>query len=450
MDAIVGVWVTSVLGAAAFSAAGYVLGQRGVSLPLLGLIAPGRPGDAPASDEATRATDGAPSAKRALPPPSTDTMETPLAVTVSPAPGAPRSAAAEGDDEERPTLVPDTKTQAAVVAAAAATIPPPRAPSIPMSTLAPAVTTAELEAALAKAETASARARAAEAVKSELERQITALRNDHRNELVARATAAARADELGDRLASASEECASLRHKVALLDKQTKQLREALQGRVRALTTSEWHRRRDLEETEEMRVKLRDVYDQLERSSMPPSASAPAPAASVAPGSPSSPATSDDSTELHEELARLSRENRDLRARALGSLPPQQSSRFDAEDVDVDAYRELIARVSDVDGLEGAVLADEMGSLLVGAGELAEGMAAFGAYIRDASARTERLLPLEGVDEVDIRDRQGRRLSTRVLAHAPAELCLVVLGSSEASLATAKAVVDEHLRLRRA
>ncbi|MBX3198604.1 MAG: hypothetical protein KF894_10760 [Labilithrix sp.] len=449
MDAIVGVWVTSLLGAAAFSAAGYVLGQRGVTIPLLGLHAPARPDETPASDEATRATDGAPSAKRALPPPSTDTMETPLAVTVTPASGAPTNAA-EADDEERPTLVPDTKTQAAVVAAAAATIPPPRAPSIPMSTLAPAVTTAELEAALAKAETATARARAAEAVKSELERQITALRNDHRNELVARATAAARADELGDRLASASEECASLRHKVALLDKQTKQLREALQGRVRALTTSEWHRRRDLEETEEMRVKLRDVYDQLERSSMPPSASAPAPAASVAPGSPPSPATSDDSTELHEELARLSRENRDLRARALGSLPPQQSSRFDAEDVDVDAYRELIARVSDVDGLEGAVLADEMGSLLVGAGELAEGMAAFGAYIRDASARTERLLPLEGVEEVDIRDRQGRRLSTRVVAHAPAELCLVVLGSSEASLATAKAVVDEHLRLRRA
>lgn len=459
MDAIVGVWLTSLLGAAAFSAAGYVLGQRGVSLPLLGLNAPARPlatpYAAPANDETSPATLSSPAVAGA-PAPSPDTIETPLAITVTPeasatplaTPAATRDAAE--DDDGRPTLVPDTLTQAAVVAAAAATIPPPRTPSIPMSELATG-TAAELQAALAKAEAAAARARAAEAVKGELERQIESIRNELRNEVVARATAAARADELGDRLANASEECASLRHKVSVLDKQARQLREALQGRVRALTTSEWHRRRDLEETEEMRVKLRDVYDKLERSSMPPasSASLSPPAASAPPAAVSSPGTSDDVARLREEIARLSLQNRDLRARALGSLPPQQRSRLDLEDIDVDAYRDLVERVGNVAGLKAAVLADELGSLLVGSGDLAEGMAAFGAYIRDASSRTDRLLPLEGVEEVGIRDRRGTLLSTRVISHAASELCLVVLGSADASLIAAKNLVEAHLRLRR-
>ncbi|MBX3225540.1 MAG: hypothetical protein KF795_33855 [Labilithrix sp.] len=466
MDAIVGVWLTSLVGAAAFSAAGYVLGQRGVVLPLLGLS--GRPAGAPdgadrhVNDDAPPATKSSPFAERVTP--ATEATETPLAVAVTPATDAPPRAAPAGDDgtdddDDRPTLVPDTVTQAAVVAAAVATIPPPRAPSIRIDGL-PSATDAELQAALAKAEAATARARAAEVVKSELERQIEAVRAELRNEVVARATAGARADELGDRLANASEEAASLRHKVSVLDKQAKQLREALQGRVRALTTSEWHRRRDLEETEEMRVKLRDVYDKLERSSLPPasSASSPPPSASLPPGasSPGMPAVprslrpdDGDATKLRDEIARLSLENRDLRARALGSIPPKQPPQIDLQDVDVDAYRELIEHIGSVAGLKSAILADDRGSLLVGSGDLAEGLAAFGAYIRDAASRTERLLPLEGVDEVDIRDRRGLLLSTRVVARSPSELCLVVLGSAEASLAAARNIVDEHLRLRR-
>src|SRR5262249_11744352 len=152
----------------------------------------------------------------------------------------------------------------------------------------------------------------------------------------------------------ASAEASSLRHKVSLLEKQTKQLREALQGRVRALTTSEWHRRRDLEETEEMRGKLRDVYDKLERSSLPPSApnsgsAANSPSSAKGPPRASPTATtapalravmpsqstgpdgvavvrgrreSDGASEhaaLRDEVARLKIENRELRACALGT-----------------------------------------------------------------------------------------------------------------------------------
>ena len=88
-----------------------------------------------------------------------------------------------------------------------------------------------------------------------------------------------------------------------------------------------------------------------------------------------------------------------------------------------------------------------MGSLLVGSGDLAEGMAAFGAYIRDASSRTDRLLPLEGVEEIDIRDRRGMLLSTRVISHPASELCVVLLGATDASVVAAKKIVEEQLRL---
>ena len=255
MDAIVGVWLTSLLGATAFSAAGYVLGQRGVVLPLFGLSSAQRAGEhttpAPAAP-LPRAELAGDATERSQAPQSvsapTSPAKTPLAPPVSTA-EAPREGLAnadDDDDDDRPTVVPDTSTHAAVVAATVATIPPPRPASLRIDAFELETTKADLQAALAKAESSAQRARAAEAVKAELERQIEALRAELRNELVARATASARADELGDRLASASEEASSLRHKVAILDKQSRQLREALQGRVRALTTSEWHRRRDL------------------------------------------------------------------------------------------------------------------------------------------------------------------------------------------------------------
>jgi hypothetical protein len=450
MDAIVGVWLSSLLGATAFSAAGYVLGQRGAVLPFLGLTEAARKAGArpPNVDQHTvpseQAPESSPAAKSVAPPAS-------LAAAI---PGEQPS----DDDEDRPTIIPDTMTQAAVMASAIATLPPPRSPSMGIDMLELETTKADLEAALSKADAAAQRARAAEALKLELERQIETLRAELRNEVVARATASAHADELGDRLASASEEASSLRHKVSLLDRQAKQLREALQGRVRALTTSEWHRRRDHEETEEMRLKLRDVYEKLERTSLPPPSSTsllPSPPdMSSSLTSPGMPAASQSMREqgeegtLRAEIARLTKENRDLRARALGSSPPKRPSRGSAPDLDLDAYRELVARLGGIAGLKGAVLADEIGSVLVGEGDLAEGMAAFGAFIKDASSRTDRLLPLEGVEEVDIRDRRGVQLSTRVIAQTPSELCVVLLGAADASLAAAKKVVEDHLRLR--
>ncbi|MBN9165457.1 MAG: hypothetical protein J0I07_31145, partial [Myxococcales bacterium] len=232
-------------------------------------------------------------------------------------------------------------------------------------------------------------------------------------------------------------------------DKQSRQLREALQGRVRALTTSEWHRRRDLEEAEEIRTKLRSAYEKLERSSMPPSASGSMPSTSspsIAAPPRSVRPDGDGDAALREENARLTSENRALRARLLGNMAPKKEARGSAPDLDVAVFREIVDRAGSVAGLKSVVVADETGSLVVGSGDLAEGMAAFGAYIRDASSRTDRLLPLEGVEEVDIRDRRGMVLSTRVVPHSASELCLVLLCSTDASVVAAKKIVEEQLR----
>jgi hypothetical protein len=460
--AMLGVWLTSLLGATAFSAAGYVLGQRGVAVPFLGLqeLAPApatsaaeTPKPAPVAEE-DRPTPDVSSSKakvrRASP-----SAEAPVAAKASPAKGKPlKREEPTDDDEARPTVVPDKLEHAAVVATTVATIPPLRTPSLRTPDVFQAEATKGELAALVQAEAAEQRARTAEVVKAELERQLETVRSELGRELVARASAEARAEELGDRLASASEEASGLRHKVALLDKQSRQLREALQGRVRALTTSEWHRRRDLEEAEEMRVKLRDVYDEIEQTSLPPGPMASplpekAPRTTTSPGIAAASRPDDDAERLNGEVQRLTEENRSLRQRVLGSLPPKPTaSSAAAPELDMEIYRELIRRVGSVAGLRGAVVADEVGSLLVGSGDLAEALAAFGSYIKDASARTDRLLPLDGVEEVDIRDRAGMLLSTRVIAHASTELCVVLLGAADVSLAAAKKVVEETLRLR--
>jgi hypothetical protein len=467
MDAIVGVWLTSVVGAAAFCAAGYVLGSSGKPVAA-------QPAPLPPPPISAKKLPPAPAKSASVPPPpDSETTEPPPVTKKAPIvvevrektlekPNTPTAFAPpelllktdepDDDDEDRPTLVPDKATQAAVLQGSVATMPPPpRAPSIriegliPPSSMAPNSqdqTRQMIQNALDQVEQAVERQKAVEILKAELERQLEGVRNELRNEVILRAAAEARVEELGDRLAKASEEAGTLRHRVNMLDRQTKLLRESLKGRpVTAI------RNRD-DEAEEMRLKLRDVVDKLERASLPPLGNnhATPPGGMVAPASIRPPKENDD---LQKEIARLASENRHLRAQTLGgSLPPKKpASRSDSvPDIDIELYRSVVDKLGTIAGLKAAVVADEVGSLLVGNGDLAEGLAAFGAYIRDASARTDRLLPLEGVDEVDIRDRNGSLLSTRVIFQK-AQLSLIVLCSGDASMAAAKKLAAETLRL---
>ncbi len=469
MDAIVGVWLTSILGAAAFTAAGYVAGRHRASLfegPHMRAADPSATapaGDRPTPQASTPASENAPAPEAETPVAPPVEEKTPPAPEASAKPDAPP----DDDPDDRPTLVPEEPPQPVVEATAQPSTRPPPRPRSPSIVAELAAAAAELEslrsdvrAALERAENAAQKARAAEVVRAELERQIEALRQELKEEVAARATAERRAAELDDRLAAASEEAATLRHRVSSLDKQAKQLREALQGRVRALTQSEWHRRRDLEEAEAIRQKLRDVSEKLERTSMPPkSASLPPTASSGASmppgaslGAPAVPRSLrpsiDEAAALREEVQRLTAENRSLRARILGSTPPKRAERVSGFDLDLDRYRSLVDKVGGVAGLRGVALTDDVGALLAGKGEHTEGLAAFGSYIRDAGSRTERLLPLEGVEEVDILDRNGMFLSTRVIVHTPAEISLVLLGAAKSSLLTAKKLVEDELRQR--
>lgn len=479
MEAIVGVWITSVVGAAAFSAAGYVLGhsqKRALPAPVvLPPPAPAATVTAPA-EKAQAPEKRASQAKLAAAPPIEPAPETkrvsltsagtptipaafppPMKLLGKPEP-VPEEIEAEEEKEERPTVVPDATTQEAVLQSSVVTIPPPqRAPSlgVAMPILDPNTTRAMIQDALAQVEQAAEQTKALEIVKHELERQLETMKAELRNELVARAAAEARAEELSDRLARASEEASSLRHRVNMLDRQAKLLRESLKGGAPPRES----RRRDLEEAEEMRAKLRDVVDKLERASLPPpSVGTPASARVTTPpdadqrpfpGAPGVPRSlqpsTDDASVLREEIARLASENRTLRAQTLGSFPPKkQNPRDSVPEIDLNLYQSVIDQLGSVAGVRAAVLADEVGSVILGHGELAENLAAFGAYIRDASTRTERLLPLEGVEEVVIRDRVGVHLSMRVVVPKTA-LSVVLLTSAQASLAAAKKVVDDRL-----
>jgi hypothetical protein len=448
MDAIVGVWITSVIGAAAFSAAGYVLGQSQKPAPAPApVVLPPAPPAPPTKAASEPKIEAAPESKK---PESKPKVEPAAVETIEPAPPTKRASVPARslnfktpvafpppafEPEERPTVVKDLATQAAVLQSAVVTIPPPqRAPSMNVPGIAdPAAMRAMIEDALAQVERAAEQTKALEVVKHELERHLEIARAELRNEVVLRAAADARAEELSDRLVRASEEASSLRHRVNMLDRQTKLLRESLkQGRP----AGEGRMRRDLEEAEEMRARLRDVVDKLERVSLPPPGDAPR---SVRPAA-------DDSAVLRDEIARLASENRTLRAQALGSLPPRQPpAREGAPEVDLAIYEALLQRLSNVAGLRSAVLADEVGSVVLGHGDLAENLAAFGAYIRDASGRTERLLPLEGVDEVEIRDTAGMVLSTRAVSQ-PGSLSIVLLASAEGAFAAAKKLIDDRLR----
>lgn len=465
MDPLPLVWLTSIVGAGAFSSAGYVLGQRGARVAAKDLPIGERPTASPplpvvpiallepseaTQDEETRVGVVSPQIARAAATSESHFIGREQLEAMKIELAAAQAEATEANDKAKTAEAAKAKLEASL-AAANATAEKARA--------AESSAKAALEKALAAASAATEKATAAEAGNLELARQIEIVRNELRDEVIARATASARADELGDRLAKASEETASLRHKLSLSDKQAKQLRDNLSDRARALSTSETQRKREIEETEDMRHQLRDLHEKLERASLPPNHLGPngsqrPPAARVsappANGTSAPPrASNDEAVLLQSEVARLAAENRDLRTQVLGSLPPKRpTSRASAPDLDLDIYRSLIEQLGRADGARCAVIADEVGSLLVGSGDLAEGLAAFGAYIRDASSRTERLLPLEGVEEINIRDRRGTLLSTRVIARSPTELSLVVIGNEGASLTDVRTLTEEALRLR--
>lgn len=228
---------------------------------------------------------------------------------------------------------------------------------------------------------------------SELERQVHALRAELQSEVIARNKVETQARELATRLSATSEQMTALR----------------------ARASGEMSAARSRESAEK-------------RSSIIPSAASDARTRL----SLRAPGLFAEIDELKADLARLTAENGSLRAAALGAPAPAPRAPAARTDLIVpEVLKLMVDRIARLDHVRGAAVADSSGLVLAGSGELADALAAFGAYITDAASRSERLLPLRATDEVTVRDSQGMVFSTRVLGRPQAELALVTLASGE-------------------
>jgi predicted regulator of Ras-like GTPase activity (Roadblock/LC7/MglB family) len=149
--------------------------------------------------------------------------------------------------------------------------------------------------------------------------------------------------------------------------------------------------------------------------------------------------------ELKATIARLTAENDSLRraAAAAAAAPPARSANARTDLVEPEVLEELVRRIIRLDNVRAAAVADTGGLVLAGSGELANALAAFGASMKDAATRSERLLPLKLTEEVTVRDTQGFVFSTQVLGPPEAELALVTLAQGDVPVHEMREIVAQ-------
>lgn len=250
-----------------------------------------------------------------------------------------------------------------------------------------------LEPHLAKAKKADAIVPAASAGHTlELEHLVDALRVELRAEVVARHTVEARAKDLELRLSTMSQQVAALRARGA---------HDASAGR-------------------------RDSI--MRGGSLPPGANTDVRSRLGA----RAPGLFAEIDELKAEIAKLTNENENLRAAALGAPPPAPRASGPRSDLIVpDVLKRMVERIARIESVRAAAVVETNGLVLASSGERSEALAAFGNYIRDAASRSTRLLPLGAAEEVIVRDVHGVVFSSRILGRPEAELALVTLAFSQ-------------------
>jgi predicted regulator of Ras-like GTPase activity (Roadblock/LC7/MglB family) len=148
--------------------------------------------------------------------------------------------------------------------------------------------------------------------------------------------------------------------------------------------------------------------------------------------------------DLKSEMARLTAENESLRASALGApllarRPPTAKAALIVPEV----LKRMVDRIAKLENVRAAAVAESSGLVLAGSGELADALAAFGAYMRDAALRSDRLLPLRATAEVTVRDAQGLVFTTRLLGGPQSELALVTLALGDLPLREIREIVRQ-------
>ena len=227
----------------------------------------------------------------------------------------------------------------------------------------------------------------------ELERQLHALRIELRSEVIARNKIETHARELAARLSVMSEQMTALRAR-ASEEMSASRSREAVQKRSSIIPSAASDARTRLS------LRAPGLFAEID--------------------------------DLKADIARLNAENASLRAAALGVPAPVPRAPATRTDLIVpEVLKLMVDRITRLDHVRAAAVAESSGLVLAGSGELADALAAYGAYIKGAASRSVRLLPLRSTDEVTVRDSQGLVFSTRVLGRPEAELALVTLVSGD-------------------
>lgn len=106
-------------------------------------------------------------------------------------------------------------------------------------------------------------------------------------------------------------------------------------------------------------------------------------------------------------------------------LPPLADTRASG-----DVLRKILAQETRNGGMAGAVIADDLGLVVAGQGELCEVLAAYGAALAGAGAKTRELLPFEQLRKLTVQDDRTT-LIVRPIATADDHFTLVTLSCAQ-------------------
>ncbi len=127
-----------------------------------------------------------------------------------------------------------------------------------------------------------------------------------------------------------------------------------------------------------------------------------------------------DADGLRRQLAALD----DTAVPALASSPP--SGDVAAPGTAGQIFQRLVDGAGE--GIDTAVVADELGLVVASRGDHSDALAAFGAYLAHAGARAGEVLPLRDALTVTVQDAARRIVTVRPVASPHSELMLVTLG----------------------
>ncbi|MCF8026692.1 MAG: hypothetical protein K9K82_14540 [Desulfobacteraceae bacterium] len=131
--------------------------------------------------------------------------------------------------------------------------------------------------------------------------------------------------------------------------------------------------------------------------------------------------------EMESEIAALKSENANLQSmKIVQAGPPQPVMHFTEEGLGA-VLQHLVNRLSESENARGAVLADELGLMIAGTGAHSEAMAGIAAVFAETSAQLQNMLPLGEIDHMQIVNQNDLNLTIRPLSVSDHEMILTTL-----------------------